>query len=134
MPDEPLKHIRRPDIPWRQSGKTECGRPIAEFAQVVTRDEALALVTKYGKKRAAFLLCMTCMTTANQYPDWDQDPAGSLAREFQHSWGRDPRLNDELRAIAALVAEHRTEFDDLVKGIGQTTSLDAARAARARRR
>ena len=135
MPDQPLKHIRRPQIPWRNSRVTECGRAVAEFRPdvVLDRADALALVTKYGKQRAAFLLCMTCMTTCNQYPDWHEDPAGALAREF-YSGRRDPALSDELRALEALVDAHREEFDGLLISLKQTTSLDAARRRRARGR
>ncbi len=138
MPDQPLNHIRRPDIPWRKSRKTECGRAVDEFAEgiVLDRAEALALVDKYGKQRAAFLLCMTCMTTASQYPDWNDDPSGALAREFHHynRWHPDTRLNDELRAIAALVDAHRDEFDGYLEDVAQTTDLAAARRRRASRR
>jgi hypothetical protein len=133
MPDQPLNHIRRPQIPWRSSYVTECGRPVAELKNVISRAEALALIAKHGIKRTAFLLCMTCMTTCDQYPDWHEDPAGALAREFFGAY-RDPRLSDELRALEALVAKHREEFDGYLAGLEQATSLDAARRRRARSR
>ncbi len=37
MPDEPLKHINRPDLPWRESRMTECGRVATDVA--AHRDE-----------------------------------------------------------------------------------------------
>ena len=40
---------------------------------------------------------------------------------------------DELRAIAALVAAHRDEFDEFIAGLANTTSLDAVRRDRRRR-
>lgn len=39
----------------------------------------------------------------------------------------------ELRAIAALVAAHRDEFDEFIAGLANTTSLDAVRRDRRRR-
>jgi hypothetical protein len=132
MPDdEPLSHIRRPDLPWRTSRLTECGRPTADVKKFMERQEALALVKKHGIKRAAFLLCMTCMTTANQYRTWEEDPAGALAREFFGA--TDPKLSEELRALGALVNAHREEFDGFLEGLGSTVDLAAARRQRARR-
>jgi hypothetical protein len=131
MPDEPLSHIRRPDLPWRTSRMTECGRPIDDVKKVMERREALALVEKHGKQRAAFLLCMTCTTTARQYRTWEEDPAGALAREFFGA--TDPKLGAELRALGALVAAHREEFDGFLEGLNTTVDLAAARRERARR-
>ena len=39
-----------------------------------------------------------------------------------------------LHAIAALIAEHRAEFDGYLSGIEETVSLDEVRARRAGRR
>lgn len=131
MPDEPLSHIRRPDLPWRTSRMTECGRPIADVKKSMDRAEALALVAQHGKQRAAFLLCMTCMTTANQYKTWEEDPVGALAREFFGA--TDPKLRDELRALGALVDAHRDDFDGFLEGLTTTISLADARRQRMRR-
>lgn len=129
MPEEPLSHIRRPDLPWREARITECGRGVNDVAEIMSRADALALVDKHGIKRAAFLLCMTCMTTCNQYATWEQSPADALGREF---FGvKDPALDDELTAIGLLVAAHRDEFDDYLRGVKAATSLEAARRRRA---
>lgn len=122
---EPLAHVRRPDLPWRTSRMTECGRPTADVKKFIDRAEALELIAKHGKQRAAFLLCMMCLTTCKQYPAWEDDPTRALQREF---FGRaDPALDDELRALGALVAAHRDEFDDFMTGINDTIDLAARR-------
>lgn len=61
--DAPLKHIRRHPLPWRDSGLSECGRAATSFAPeiLLTAEDADALIKKHGPKRAAFLLCMTCL-------------------------------------------------------------------------
>jgi hypothetical protein len=130
--DEPLKHIRRPALPWRDAPLTECGRPVGDVRAWIDRGEALAMVAKHGIRRAAFMICMTCMTTANQYPEWDDDPRGALAREFLGA-ARDQELGDHLRAIGLLVAAHRAEFDDLLAGLKNTVSLADARKTKRRR-
>lgn len=132
MPDEPLKHIRRPHLPWRESPLTECGRTVTDVRDWIDRAEALALADKHGIRRAAFLICMTCMTTANQWPEWHENPAGALAREFLGA-ARDPELGDHLTALGLLVTAHRAEFDELLAGMKATASLDDARKKRRRR-
>jgi len=127
----PREHVRRPDLPWRVSTMTECGKPTNDVKAVIGRDDLLAKLKRDGVQRAAYTTCMTCLNTARQWPEWGQDPVKALSREFFSA--TDPRLKDELRALAALVAEHREEFDGYVRGLTETVSLDAARRARRRR-
>lgn len=124
-------HVRRPDLPWRKSTMTECGRSVADVTEAVSRPEALARIKRDGVQRAAMGLCMTCLNTARNHPEWDADPVRALAREFYGA--TDPRLGDELRALGALVAEHRDEFDGFLRGLTETVSLADARRARQRR-
>jgi hypothetical protein len=124
----PRDHIRRPDLPWRQSRITECGRPIDDVNGWVDRPAAVARIHREGVQRAALFLCMTCLNTARNHPEWDENPVKALAREFYGA--TDPGLHDELLALGALVAAHREEFDGYLKGLTETVSLAAARRAR----
>jgi len=129
MSSQQRSHVRRPDLPWRESRMTECGRPTADVADFVSRAEALARIKRDGIQRAAFSLCMTCLNTARNHTEWDEDPVKALAREFYGV--ADPKLKDELLALGALVGAHREEFDGFLAGIGDTASLAAARRRRA---
>lgn len=126
---ETRPHIRRPDLPWRPSRFTECGRPVGDVKEFITRDEALAKIKEFGFQRASFLTCMTCLTNTRQYRE--ETPVQSLSREFFGA--TDPALNDELRAIAAIVDAHRDEFDGFLEGLTTAVDLAAARRERARR-
>lgn len=125
-PGQPLSHVSRPTPPWREPEETECGRPLAEVEQWVTRDQAGALIRKYGSQRAAFLLCMTCVNTANRHPRWEISPMGVLARKPAGRGGY--KVSDlEMRAVAMLVEQHRAEFDQLLAALQGTTSLAGRR-------
>lgn len=134
---QPVAHIARPDLPWRApAGLTECGRPVAEFAEVWTRDAAIAKARDLGKTRVAMICCITCMQTASRHPHWDRSPSAVMARQIERvsSWriGDEERdlLDRELRGIAALIEAHREEFDQLVGVV----NIEELRKARARRR
>lgn len=131
MSDTVRDHVRRTDLPWRIATTTECGKPVVDVASVISRAELVAKVKQDGIQRAAYSTCMTCLETARRWPDWNADPVEAVARDF-YGGRRDPRLRDELRAIAALVDAHRDEFDDYLTGLGETVDLLAARRARRR--
>lgn len=127
MPDTPRAHIRRPNLPWRPSTRTECARPIGDVATFMTRDDAIALIKRHGIRRAAFDCCMTCLTTANNY---QTDLYSAMGREF-YGANDTALLLRELTALQILVTAHRDEFDELVEGLDQTTDLAAVRRRRA---
>lgn len=147
---DPVDHIGRPPLPWRDSALTECGRPINDVAKVVSRDEAVARWKDQGAARAAYTLCMTCVQTADRHRStWETSPIARFMRECEElQWvtrlGRrnagpdtpDPReqradlVTRELRAIAMLIEAHRDEFDAAVAGQVETLSLDKAREAK----
>lgn len=129
MSDEPRAHVLRPPLPWRPADRTECGKPTADYALIWTRDELLDHVKRHGKQRTAFLVCMTCMSTAGQWKDWAESPIDVVAREF-YGGRRDERWNDELRAIAALIEAHREEFGGYMQGLTEVVSLADVRQAR----
>lgn len=136
--DIALDHVIRPTLPWRDDGLTECGRPVADVASAITRDAALAKIKEYGKQRAAMSTCMTCWTTTQHSREWSESPTEVMGRYcagagFWNPLKPETQLDKELRAIAALVAAHRGEFDDFLAGLEQAATLDEARAARARR-
>lgn len=114
---EPVDHILRPSLPWRQdSAITECGYD-ASKVPTLTRDEYVQRLKDMGQQRAAMVTCMTCGNTAARYLTWEQDPRNALEREivwegngrYAHK-DRGTRLRDELHSIAALVAAHPEEF------------------------
>jgi len=121
---EPLKHIERSVPPWVTAGKTVCGRTVRDVAALVTKGEAMALVTKHGKQRAAFLLCMTCATRPT--PAFEDDPVECVRDWAARMWGgvgvpRDPIRAREraldvhtLRCLSQLVGAHRVEFDAML--------------------
>lgn len=139
---EPVDHVERPVLPWRpEDRRTECGKPIGQFPpeRILTRDAVIARGREIGKTRTYMTVCVTCLQTAERHEPWDLNPAAVVARWAQAStWRWDEEdvslLNRELRAIAALVAEHREEFDAYVRGLEETGDLSAARAAKNIRR
>lgn len=134
MTPEPIDHVRRPDLPWRVSTLTECGRLVAEVASI-SRDEFVSRVRAQGQQRSAMTTCMTCWSTANRWPSWDQDPVGAIGREcagvgYTTESARHEVFRRELRALAALLAAHRDEFDGYLAGLDATVDLAQARRAR----
>ncbi len=116
-----LMHIERPPLPWRTVVSTECGRPISELANglVVTVSAAQKWFKDNGARRASLFFCVTCCDTTNRWKSWQQDPVDRMYRELQHmGWGgrRDKNralVGAELRAIEALVSQHREEFEEI---------------------
>lgn len=109
-----IRHISRPSLPWRASNLTRCGRPVAEMGEgrVISLTQARSLM----KRRDGGLVCLTCTRHLNDWPEWDANPSG-LMHQYTRTgaWGpaRDGWINDDLRAIAALIERHRDEFDAL---------------------
>jgi hypothetical protein len=149
-----VDHITRAVLPWRTVAElTECGKPAADLAgRLVTRAEAATRIKAVGQKRAAFSLCMTCVSTSDRHRNLyghTEDPVGVVARatgavrhaappwngrEETKDWRERERLVTELEAIAALIEAHREEFDGYLSGREQTVSLaDRRRRAVVRR-
>jgi hypothetical protein len=133
---EPLDHVARPSLPWRDDAITECGLSDMSAARVLSRAAFEDKVKRQGKTRSALTTCMTCWQTASRWKDWSQAPSEVLRRELP-SWSASrqphPRIDAELRAIAALIAAHREEFDDFLTGLALTSDLETRRAMRRRR-
>lgn len=122
---DPVDHILRPRLPWRQSDDgaiTECGYD-ASKVKTLTRSEFFQREKELGKQRTAMLTCMTCSDTARRWGTWDDDPRLALQREIEWERGasywrsrddRGQRLKDELTAIAALIEAHRDEFETTI--------------------
>ena len=118
---EPVDHILRPALPWREvAALTECGMNAASV-KTLSRDEYFARLKDMGQQRTAILTCMTCSDTARRWETWETEPRHALEREIQWelSWGksrgRGDLLRDELLAIADLIQAHRDEFDEHVR-------------------
>src|SRR4051812_26334594 len=115
---EPVDHILRPSLPWRQeSAISECGYD-ASKVKALTRTEYFQRLKDLGQQRTAMLTCMTCAQTAGRYGTWEDDPRAALHREIEWEgrgrWSHPERgqlLRDELLAVADLIAAHREEFD-----------------------
>lgn len=140
MPDEPLDHIERACLPWRNDALTECGRPLADVKAWITRDAYIARLKEHGSRRTAFTVCQTCASCIQHTKTWQQSPAAVIQRESgKTGWfgetDEGKRLSRELRAIAALIEAHRDEFDDYLTGLDATINLaDRARVKRTRER
>lgn len=141
MTDEPLTHVIRPTLPWRDvsTAMTECGLRADSYPSI-SRQEASAKWRKLGAQRASLWFCMTCTHTAERWPDWDTDPAGCLGRYIERARWRSQAMAEgdefrrELVAIAQLIELHRADFDSLISDLGETVSLRDHRATRRARR
>lgn len=129
---EPVDHIIRPLLPWRSQQEpqmTECGYD-ASKVKSMTREAYFARLKEYGRQRTGLVTCMTCMSTAANWPTWQEDPRLAVSREVtweavhysggqvrQWSAERGHRLLDELLAIETLIAAHPDEFQQLLSDI-----------------
>ena len=141
---EPVDHILRPRLPWRQHGEnaiTECGYD-ASKVKTLTRAEFFQRQKDLGQQRTAMLTCMTCSDTARRWGTWDDDPRLAVHREIEWERGgyyyrarddRGQRLKDELLAIASLIEAHRDEFDASITASEQRREWLERKAAMERR-
>lgn len=117
--DTRLNHIARTSLPWRDADRTICGQPVNQYADgvVINLRDAHAMARRLGQQRFALVICMTCANNANRWTEWDANPLGRMEREVTGGGFRkiDPVIVAELRAMAALIAAHRDEFDDIVR-------------------
>lgn len=133
---DPVDHILRPQLPWRNGpGITECGYN-AEKVQTLSRGAYFERVKSLGQQRSAMLTCMTCSQTASRWGTWDDDPRQSMQRELDWECGwrrsdRGVRLRDELLAIAALIDAHREEFNSHIENTEQRRAWLDKKAERA---
>lgn len=136
--DEPLAHIPRPMLPWRAEdfALTECGKPLADVASVITLDDWKSRVKRDGKRRTSYSVCETCAHQAQRSRTFAQHPMEVLDRAVMRARrgnGELVRFQHELHAIAALIAAHPDEFTDYLDGLDHTVSLDERRRLRKRR-
>lgn len=131
---EPVDHILRPSLPWRNDAAiTECGYD-ASKVKTLTRPEYQQRLKDFGQQRTAMMTCMTCSDTAGRWGTWDDDPRKALEREI--SWecrwrqsDRGVRLRDELLAIADLIAAHPEEFQAAITATEQRRAWLEKKAA-----
>lgn len=122
-----MEHIERCILPWQSERLTECGKPVAEFATVLSREEAARKFREQGKQRAAMTTCMTCLNRGQYQPmTWEDNPAAVMGRACERA-GFHPRedhpMNVELRALALLVEAHRAEFDQAIADLTSAVPL-----------
>lgn len=139
MSDEPLTHIARTSPPWRDASKTVCGRLISQYADglVVNLADARAMQRRLGKQRFALAICMTCAHNVGNWAEWDDSPVRRMEREVTGgAFGRrEPVIEHELRAIAALIDRHGDEFNELVESFasGDVVTMSDLRRKRAQK-
>lgn len=130
----PLDHLAREVPPWREATTTECGRPLGDVAQIITRAAAVRRWKDQGAKRASFSLCMTCVETANRNPTFDENPIENIRRTLPAAYAANrERLDTEerhWRAVAALIDAHRDDFDQLLADLAKTPTIAEARRNR----
>lgn len=125
---EDLFHVKRGStFPWRDPDdlETECGRLVIDVPSV-SRDEMRRKIAHLGIQRASLSSCMTCLHTAQRHRDWEKDPVDTMRREVT---GRrhDQQLRTELLAIAALIDNHRDEFQAYLDGLSEAVDLTRRR-------
>lgn len=131
---EPVDHVLRPQLPWRSGpGITECGYD-ATKVRTLTRAQFFDRLKEMGQQRTAILTCMTCSDTARRHGAWEDDPRGALQREinWETGWRRKDNgdaLRDELLAIAALIENHRAEFDEHIALTAKRRAWNEKKAA-----
>lgn len=139
MMKEPVDHILRPSLPWREaSAMTECGLNAASV-KTLSREEYFQRRKDMGQQRTAMLTCMTCSNTAGRWGTWADDPRRAIEREIQWetAWRRSDHgdlLRDELTVIADLIDAHREDFDARLHAIDQRRAWLAQKEARAARK
>lgn len=141
--EERRDHVYRSGLPWRTERMTECGKAESDVAACITADELATRISRFGKQRTAFTICMTCWTTTEHAPRWETHPVGVIFREAKRAGAgyitpsdkpAAHHLADELRAIEALIAAHRDEFDEYITGLADTADLASRRKQRGSRR
>lgn len=142
---QPLRHLRRVAPPWAEPGITVCGRPVGDVRSVVSFEEAKALFNKHGNARAHFLFCQVCVgqhrSKGHTDTRFDRNPAQVVVDWAARAGTWHPRdtpeaarINAELKALAALAAEHEEEFDALVARFLTPDEFAAKRAQKRGRR
>lgn len=131
-----MEHVARPILPWRHERITECGLTEMADRRVITRGAFEEKVKQQGKTRSALTTCMTCWQTATRWKTWAEAPSEVMRREMP-TWSsrgqKYEQLDAELRAIEALIAAHREEFDGFLLGLAETSDLATKRELRRRR-
>ena len=137
--DQPVEHIAREPLPWRDSLLTECGLAPSGGRTILTGTEYDAKVRKQGEQRAALSTCMTCWTARDRnsatWLDSPDDVILRYATAARTMRGGNPRaeaaqFNAELKAIAAVVAAHRDQFEGFLADLAASTDLTARRRNR----
>lgn len=139
MTSEPLTHVARTSLPWRDADRTVCGHPISQYAEglVLNLADARAMARRLGQQRFALVICMTCANNAGRWAEWDDNPLMRMEREVTGGGFRkiDEQIVHELRAIGLLIMHHREEFDGLVESFasGDVVTMRDLRAMRSQR-
>lgn len=134
---EPVDHILRPRLPWRDQNEpaiTECGYSSASV-KTITREQYAARYKELGMQRCAMTTCMTCADTSKRWETWEQDPRQAVGREVEwecNKWRRERscQLKDELESLADLAANHASEFAELIRKRRERRDWNAKKEAK----
>ena len=136
---EECDHVARPNVPWRTDRFTQCGQHIDDVASVLSLADLESRIQRDGHAQTVITMCRTCWDSRDT-ARWESNPVGVVAREAVRVGigSREPstrpearRFNDELRAIAALIEAHRSEFDAYLNELDASTHLTDRRRMRA---
>lgn len=125
-------HVARPTLPWRTDRHTQCGRDADDVDSVISVEELEARIERDGHERSLDTTCRTCWETSRDAARWETNPIGVVAREAVRAGigSREPssrpeavRFAWELRATAALIEAHRSEFDGYLAALQSTVSI-----------
>jgi hypothetical protein len=115
-------HIARGGLPWRRIELAECGRPTKSIQTIDRQD-----IGSYNPG----IVCRTCVDTCRSWPSWEQNPVAAIHRQCLLTAGGEDEgwLETDLRAIAALIAQHPEEFVSLVEAEGGVIDYDSIERA-----
>lgn len=135
MSDEPLDHVAREPLPWRdrEEGLTECGRPL-KSCQSLTLEQMREKVKAQGERRASLSSCMTCWETSRRYEyqrEWRKNVHPifqAVQREIERvKIEHSVRLGREFHALALLAEAHREEFDAILRDMNDAIDIRSAK-------
>ena len=130
MGNDPIEHIERSRPVWRRERLTECGRFASDVALCLSPSDAEAKVGKLGIRRAALVLCSTCVDRRSIERVLPGSLTSMVTRE-SHGRGR-TLLDEELAALTILVERHSPEFFSILDGLRSAESFADAKARRDR--
>ena len=98
--NEPLDHILRSPLPWRDQHLTECGRAADKVGSTIDATQLAERIKTDGKTRTVYTVCMACWRTFGWTERWGNHPVGALYRESAATTGFRPSAAAESSSTA----------------------------------